>query len=71
MKAGQWYTKAIGWANEKGYISGYGGGVFGTEDSVTREQIAAILFRYTSQDPGRQELATVATMLMNYSKQTV
>ncbi len=59
VKAGQWYTKAVGWASEKAYISGYGGGIFGTEDSVTREQIATIVFRFTSQDPGRKELAAV------------
>ena len=59
VKEDQWYTKAVTWANEKGYISGYGGGLFGTGDSVTREQIATILFRYTSQDPEKKELAAI------------
>ena len=59
VRAEQWYTDAVTWANEKGFITGYGDGLFGTEDSVTREQIAAILFRYTSQDPEKKESAAV------------
>jgi flavodoxin len=43
---GAWYASAVNWAAETGIISGYGNGVFGTNDSITREQIAAILWRY-------------------------
>ena len=43
---GQWYTDAILWANDSGIVTGYGEGLFGTNDSVTREQIATILYRY-------------------------
>lgn len=43
---GDWYTEAVRWAASAGLISGYGGGRFGTNDPVTREQIAAILWRY-------------------------
>ncbi|SBW04891.1 exported hypothetical protein [uncultured Eubacteriales bacterium] len=43
---GQWYTDAVRWANATGIITGYGSGMFGTNDSVTREQLAAILYRY-------------------------
>ena len=46
VPAGQWYTDAVGWANVCGIVSGYGEGIFGTNDSITREQIAAILYRY-------------------------
>lgn len=47
VPAGQWYTDAILWANATGIVSGYGDlGIFGTEDNITREQIAAMLFRY-------------------------
>ena len=35
------------WANEKGYVTGYGDGLFGTDDPITREQIATILYRYS------------------------
>ena len=43
---GAWYSDAVLWASQQGVIGGYGGGLFGTSDPVTREQIAAILWRY-------------------------
>lgn len=43
---GAWYAEAVLWASQRGVISGYGGGLFGTDDPVTREQIATILWRY-------------------------
>ena len=41
-----WYTDAVSWASTEGIISGYGNGLFGINDPVTSEQIAAILWRY-------------------------
>lgn len=38
--------EAIFWATETGVMSGYGGNTFGANDAVTREQLAAILWRY-------------------------
>jgi hypothetical protein len=46
VKNGQWYTDAVVWANQNGIVTGYGGGLFGTNDNITREQLAAILYRY-------------------------
>lgn len=46
VAAGQWYTDAVAWASAKGIVGGYGGGLFGPHDSITREQTAAILYRY-------------------------
>ncbi len=43
---GAWYTDAIAWAAEKGIVYGYGDGTFGPNDAITREQMAAILYRY-------------------------
>ena len=43
---GTWYANAVLWASGEGVMSGYGGGLFGTNDPVNREQIAAILWRY-------------------------
>ena len=48
VPAGQWYTDAVAWANEAGIVSGYSDTVFGTDDHVTREQIAVILYRYAA-----------------------
>lgn len=43
---GAWYANAVTWAAENGIVGGYGGGLFGPEDNITREQFAAILYRY-------------------------
>ena len=43
---GTWYTQAILWGVENGVITGYGDGTFGPDNALTREQIAAILYRY-------------------------
>lgn len=41
-----YYSDAAAWASQEGVISGYGNGLFGSDDPVTREQIATILWRY-------------------------
>ena len=46
VAAGQWYTDAVIWAAQKGIVNGLGNGKFGTDDNITREQMAAILYRY-------------------------
>ncbi len=47
VAAGQWYTQAVNWAAEYGIVDGFGDGTFCPEDVITREQLAAILYRYT------------------------
>ena len=47
VESGRWYTGAVAWAAEKEIVKGYGNGKFGPNDPVTREQLAAILYRYT------------------------
>ena len=42
VQSGQWYTDAVTWASANKIIAGYGRGLFGTNDHVTREQMAAI-----------------------------
>lgn len=46
-QTGAWYEDAVLWASQEGVVSGYGNGLFGTNDPVSREQIATILWRYT------------------------
>ncbi len=41
-----YYAKAVAWAAENGIVGGYGNGKFGPNDPITREQLAAILYRY-------------------------
>ena len=54
-QAGTWYSNAVVWADANSLMQGYGGGLFGTNDPVTREQLAAILWRYD----GEKETETV------------
>lgn len=42
----QWYTDAVIWATKHEIVNGYGNGTFGPTDSITREQMATILYRY-------------------------
>jgi hypothetical protein len=46
VEEGSWYETAVKWANANGVVSGYGNGLFGSNDMITREQMAAILYRY-------------------------
>lgn len=43
---GAWYFDAVTWAASQSIVGGYGGGLFGPEDNITREQLAVILYRY-------------------------
>ncbi|WP_270418703.1 S-layer homology domain-containing protein [Butyricicoccus sp. AM78-15b2TA] len=46
VASGAYYANAVAWANANGIVSGYGSGKFGPNDKVTREQLAAMLYRY-------------------------
>ena len=47
VAAGTWYTDAVIWAAENKIVNGIGGDLFDPDGSVTREQMAAILYRYS------------------------
>jgi hypothetical protein len=40
-----WYTDAVKWAVKEGIVTGYGDGTFGPNDPVTKEQLAALVYR--------------------------
>lgn len=46
VAAGSWYEKAVAWAAGEGIVNGYSAASFGPSDPITREQMAAILYRY-------------------------
>ena len=46
VEAGKWYADAITWTAESGIFAGYGKDKFGPDDPITREQLAAIFYRY-------------------------
>ena len=63
---GQWYSEAIRWAASEGLIHGYGDGRFGTNDSITQQQLDIILINYlgrtlTQDIPGFDGSSAVTT----------
>ncbi len=45
--AGAYYADAVLWASQQGLVSGYGNGLFGTNDPITQRQLKLIFQRYT------------------------
>lgn len=43
---GSWYADAVRWCAEKEIVTGYEDGTFGPDNEITREQLAAMLYRY-------------------------
>jgi len=41
-----YYNEALAWASNNGIVAGYGNGLFGVEDNVTREQMCVFLVRF-------------------------
>ena len=46
VKESDWFGLPVSWANQTGVINGYINGLFGPADEITREQLAAMLYRY-------------------------
>ncbi len=55
-----WYAKAIAWAVAEGVADGYGEGLFGPNDAITREQLAAMLWRYAASPDTGGDLSAFA-----------
>ncbi|MCQ2418478.1 MAG: CehA/McbA family metallohydrolase [Clostridia bacterium] len=77
VEEGKWYTDSVLWAYENSVVAGYGNGMFGPADNVTREQIALILFNYAKKngedDSTRADLATFpdAVRVASWSREAV
>ncbi len=73
---GAWYADAVLWASQEAVVSGYDNGLFGTNDPVSREQIATILWRYAgspSADAGQDfadesEIASYAATAVDWAR---
>lgn len=48
VEEGSYYENAVYWARENGIVNGYDEVIFAPDESITREQLAAILFRYAA-----------------------
>lgn len=46
MDENAWYADAVAWAAENEIVNGVEGNAFAPENNITREQMAAILYRY-------------------------
>lgn len=46
VPSNEWYAQAVAWAASRGIANGYENGRFGPDDSVTREQLVTMLWRY-------------------------
>lgn len=59
-----WYSAAVAWAAEQQLLRGYGGGLFGVDDPVSREMLQVVIARWSGEDPawtGSEALAVDAT----------
>lgn len=63
---GQWYSEAIRWAASEGIVDGYGNGSFGPNDPITREQFAAMLWRY-AESAGYDVSIGESTNILSYA----
>ena len=63
---GAWYADAVTWAASQGIVGGYGNGLFGPEDNITREQLASILYRY-AQSKGYDTSVGENTNILSYT----
>ena len=66
VAGGAWYTQAVRWAAGCGVVKGYDNGYFGPDDAVTREQMAAILYRY-AQHKGYDVSAGKDTNILSFN----
>ena len=62
---------AVDWAAEAGIITGYADGSFGAEDPVSREQIAAMLWRYEGSPKASRAAYTDADSIASYAAMAV
>lgn len=55
VPADAWYAGAVAWASQSGAMGGYGDGLFGPEDPLTREQLAVVFWRQAGRPEARAE----------------
>ena len=65
VQADAWYAEAVGWAAANKVVTGYADGTFRPNDAVTREQAAAILYRY-AQSKGIDVSVGENTNILSY-----
>lgn len=67
-----WYAGAVAWAASNGIAGGYGGGRFGPDDSITREQMVVMLWRYAGSPAAEGPLSfSDAQEISGYAQEAV
>lgn len=46
IKSGSWYDASVGWASSNNIVKGFSATIFGPERTITREQMAVIMYNY-------------------------
>ncbi|MDD6483644.1 MAG: S-layer homology domain-containing protein [Clostridiales bacterium] len=62
---GEWYTDAVIWANQRGIVNGVSETEFAPNAKITREQMAAVLYRY-AQYKGQDTSSAENTNILSY-----
>ena len=61
-----WYGEAVRWATSEGIAGGYGGGRFGPDDPVIREQLAVMFYQYARHE-GYDVSVGESTNILSYA----
>ena len=57
VRSDAWYAEAVVWASGRGIMGGYSGGSFGPDESITRAQFSAVLYRAAGSPAVRTQAA--------------
>ena len=76
VKAGSWYAAAVSWASKNGIVNGTGAQTFSPDAAVTREQMAALAWRYAKYKGKAENSGTGAAFadssgISEYAKEAV
>lgn len=62
-----WYSDPVLWASQGELMGGYGGGWFGPDDPLTREQMATVLWRYAGSPAAEGDNYSDAAEISSYA----
>lgn len=73
VSASAYYAAAVNWASSKGIVNGTDRGMFSSDLSITREQLAAMLYRYAAEPSVSADLSayTDAVSISPYAEKAV
>lgn len=73
VSASAYYAAAVNWASSKGIVNGTGTDAFSPNASITREQLAAMLYRYAGEPSVSADLSayTDAVSISPYAEKAV